>query len=241
MKANNVLLKRLTKLGFLFIVGLSMVACAGVPSLDGSTTTWKEEVQLHDGQKIIVKRIIIRGGRHEIGQKSNSIYESLTFNLLASNKTIKWEDKKTEDIGNSNFRPLLLDIVDNTPYLVTNPMGCLSYNKWGRPNPPYIIFKYEADSWKRITVQELPPELTIPNLVVNSADTVAAKTDNNLISASTIKSLNSTLIHKEYKSILREPLKNGEGITSCEVLVRYKCGWGAPGEFNQKYFERICK
>ena len=230
MKTNNTFFKRLTKLGFLFVVGLSMVACAGVSSLDGSTTAWKEEVQLHDGQKIIVKRIVVRGGRHEIGQKSNSIYESLTFNLLASNKTIKWEDKKTEDIGNSNFRPLLLDIVDNTPYLVTNPMGCLSYNKWGRPNPPYIIFKYEADSWKRITVQELPIQLSTPNLIVNSADTVAAKADSNLITAGTIKTLNSSLIHLQYRTILREPVQKGEGIGSCPELVFYKGAWIGPGD-----------
>ena len=236
MKANNVLLKRLTKLGFLFVVGLSMVACAGVPSLDGSTTTWKEEVQLHDGQKIVVKRIVTRGGRHEIGQKSNSIYESITFNLPTTNQTVKWEDKKSEDIGNSNFRPLLLDILDNTPYLVTNPMGCLSYNKWGRPNPPYVVFKYAENQWKRITIQELPAEFTIPNLVVNSADTVAAKAGTNLITATTIKDLNSSLIHQEDKTILREPVDVG-----CPELVQYKCGWGEPGEFNRKYFERVCK
>lgn len=159
----------------------------------------------------------------------NAIYESLAFTPPNSHQTVLWENKKTEDIGNSNFRPLLLDVVDNTPYLVTNALGCLSYNKWGRPNPPYIVFKYDGNAWQRITLQELPAQLTTPNLIVNSADTVAAKADSNLISAATIKSFNSTLIHKEYKTILREPIKDG-GDSGCPELVYYKGAWVGPGD-----------
>jgi len=135
---------------------------------------------------MIVKRTVKRGGRREPFQAPNPIYKSLAFTPPNGRQAVFWEDKKTEDIGNSNFQPLLLDIVDNTPYLVTTALGCLSYNKWGRPNPPYIIFKYNGKAWQRITLQELPMQLTTPNLLINSPDTVAAKADSSLISAATI-------------------------------------------------------
>ncbi len=211
------------------LLTFTISACAGVSKYGDTSTNWKEEVALHDGQTMIVKHTFKRGGRREPGQMPNAIYESLAFTPPNSHQTVLWENKKTEDIGNSNFRPLLLDVVDNTPYLVTNALGCLSYNKWGRPNPPYIVFKYDGNAWQRITLQELPAQLTTPNLIVNSADTVAAKADSNLISAATIKSFNSTLIHKEYKTILREPIKDG-GDSGCPELVYYKGAWVGPGD-----------
>lgn len=230
MKFNNFKIISITKLGLLLLLTVAMTACAGVSKYGDTSTSWKEEVALHDGQTIIVKRIFKRGGRREPGQSPNAIYESLAFTPPNSRQTVVWENKKTEDIGNSNFRPLLIDIVDNTPYLVTNALGCLSYNKWGRPNPPYIIFKYDSNTWQRITVQELPAQLTTPNLIVNSADTVAAKADSNLITASTIKNLNSASIHKQYKTIQREVLEKGEGMASCPEMVYYKGAWVGPGD-----------
>ena len=58
---------------------------------------------------------------------------------------------------------MLLDIRQGGAYIVANNMGCLSYNKWGRPNPPYVVFKYEGKEWKRIPVHELPAEINRPN------------------------------------------------------------------------------
>lgn len=158
-------------------------------------------------QTIIVKRTFECGSRRELGQSPNAIYESLAFTPPNSHQTVIWETKKTEDIGNSNFDSLLLDLVDNTPYLVTNALGCLSYSKWGRP--------YNGAAWQRILVQEPPVKFTTPNLIVNSADTVAPKAGSNLIPATTIKSLNSALIHKEYKTILRGPTEDNSQLRGC--------------------------
>lgn len=234
MKLNNFKIINITKLGLLLLLTFAISACAGVSKYGDTNTNWKEEVALHDGQTIIVKRNVKRGGRREPGQAPNSIYESLAFTPPNSRQTVIWEDKKTEDIGNSNFHPLLLDVVDNTPYLVTKALGCLSYNKWGRPNPPYIIFKYDGNTWQRINIQELPAQLTTPNLLVNSADTVAAKAGSNLITASTIKTLNSSSIHLQYKTILRDAVQKGEGIGSCPEMIYYKGAWVGPGDSTGK-------
>lgn len=156
--------------------GGSMSAGAGIFGFGG--TSWKEEVLLHDGSKIIVERSIKRGGRHEIGQRGGATNETLIFTMPITNQGVTWEDKYSQDIGSSNFNLLMLGILDGMAYLVASPMGCLSYNKWGRPNPPYVVFKYQDKEWKRITLQELPAELKTPNLVISSPDDAAEKASN---------------------------------------------------------------
>jgi hypothetical protein len=43
-------------------------------------------------------------------------------------------------------------------------MLCGDYDKWGRPVPPYVFFKYSGEAWQRITVEQFPPEITSRNL-----------------------------------------------------------------------------
>jgi hypothetical protein len=54
-------------------LGVSLNAEAGLFGFGG--TSWKEEVLLHDGSKVIVDRSAERGGRHEIGQKCKSAFK----------------------------------------------------------------------------------------------------------------------------------------------------------------------
>ncbi len=51
------------------VVVAEMSACAMVGALPFGGDSWKEEVLLHDGSKIVVERMVKRGGRHEVGQK----------------------------------------------------------------------------------------------------------------------------------------------------------------------------
>lgn len=206
------LLKRITQLGFILMMGVSMSACS---------KTWKEEVLLHDGSKIIVERSVERGGRHEIGQRPPFKEQSLSFTLPSTNQRIKWEDNYSEDIGTSNFLPMQLEIFNGTPYIVASPMGCLSYNKWGRPNPPYVIFKYEKKVWQRITLQELPAESKIPNLVISSPDDAAKEASHGMVSAEKVKELNAGFRQPEYKTILRGPMAK-------ERCPQYSSGPKAP-------------
>jgi hypothetical protein len=197
----------------LAILGAGMSAEAGLFGLGG--TSWKEEVLLHDGSKIVVERSVKRGGKHELGQRPPIKEQSLTFTLPGTNESVTWDDNFTQDVGGANFLPMQLEIRKNTAYLVVYPMGCLSYNKWGRPNPPYVVFKYQGRSWQRIALQELPVEFKTPNLIFSSPDSEAEKTGQRIVSAETIKGVYAGYKQPEYKTILREPVKGGEGITSC--------------------------
>ena len=191
------------------LLTLSMNACAGLFGLD--STSWKEEVLLHGGKKIIVERSLQRGGRHEIGQRSGATSESATLTIPETNQTVTWNDKYSDDIGSSNFNLMMIEVSGNIAYIVASPMGCLSYNKWGRPNPPYVIFKHQDKVWERIPLQELPTEFTTPNVVVSSPDDAAKESVRGLVSADKVKELNkgSGGYHPpQYQAILREPLGN---------------------------------
>jgi hypothetical protein len=222
-------------------LGVTISACAQLGR--SGTDTWKEEVLLHDGQRIVVERLQTYGGRHEVGQGPPIREHTIRFVLPGSGESVAWTSGYDQDLGRTDFNLLALHISQGTPYLVAKPNLCLSYNKWGRPNPPYVIFRYERDSgWRRIPFNELPPEFETVNLVIDSVADARILMTQRVITAERVKELNDQLTQPEHKKILRQPLKEGSsGIVSCEELVRYKCGWGAPGEFNRKYFESACK
>jgi hypothetical protein len=214
-----------------------MNASAGLFGL--GSTSWKEEVLLHDGKKIIVERSLKRGGRHEIGQKSGATNESVTFTMPETNKSVTWNDNYSDDIGSSNFNLMMVEVSTNTAYVVGSPMGCLSYNKWGRPNPPYVVFKRQGEEWLRIPLQDLPIELVTPNVVISSPDDVAKKSGQGLVSAAKIREENSGFRQPEYLTILREPMANAAG--NCgEMVSSTDGGWIGIGWFRDQPTREAC-
>lgn len=215
------------------MMGITINACS-------ATTIWKEEVLLHDGSKIIVTRVVDRAGRHEIGQEPPIKEQSLAFTLPSTSESVMWEDKFTEDVGGANFLPMMLEVRKDTAYLLVYPMGCLSYNKWGRPNPPYVVFKYQGKTWQRITLQELPAELNEPNLIFSSPDHEAEKVGQRIVSAETIKKLYEHYKQPEFKTILRESYAGAAG--RCSEMIRTNDGWEGLGFFKlQKSYEACLK
>ncbi|MBH0181392.1 MAG: hypothetical protein HP490_06885 [Nitrospira sp.] len=200
------------------VVSLGMNGCAGGGALSFGGDSWKEEVLLHDGRKIIVERSQSYGGRHEVGQSSPIKEQTLKFTVPNTSTTIEFKSEYGEDIGRANFELLALHILNGTPYIVTVPNLCTSYIKWGRPNPPYVVFQYDSKVWKRITLDELPREFKDINLVVNSKGKIKALTAQSIVTAELVKKLNGELEQPEYKTILRMPILDNEiGMTSCPI------------------------
>jgi hypothetical protein len=216
---------------------MSVTAWAGVLGLGGDS--WQEEVLLHDGSKIVIERTVERGGRHEVGQKPPYKEQRLSFTLPGTKHTITWEDHYSQDLGQANFLPMALDLVGGTPYLVLNPMGCLSYNKWGRPNPPYVIFQYKEKEWKRIPLQELPDEIATPNLIFSMPDVEVEKLGTRFVSAEKIKRLIAGYQQPEFKTILREPVASVG--TQCGEMVYVGNGrWIGTGWFREQPSRGAC-
>jgi len=197
--------------GFLIILALLPAFVCGCTSSAGSNpfsgASWQEDVLLHDGRVVVVDRWVERGGRHEIGQKPPFKEQKLSFTMPDTKQKITWEDHFSQDLGMANFLPMLLDVHNNTAYLVVETMGCLSYNKWGRPNPPYVIFKYTGNQWQRISLQELPVEIKTVNMISSMPDIVVERAGTSFITKEMIQKIVSEYRQPEHQTILREPIK----------------------------------
>lgn len=217
---------RMMKLGMLLMMWVSMSADAG---LFGHTKSWKEEVQLHDGRVLVIERFYNLGNYPTIDARERALLdETITFTLPESNNKIFWKTEFRQDLPEPNsLGALLLDVVGGVPYLATSPAGCIAYNKWGRPNPPYISFKYVDSVWQQIPLKEFPPELVEANLMnmpalsllkpyYTVAESKVQRQDGNIAAYA--------------KTILREAVKGGDAITSCQEMVYYKGAWVGPGD-----------
>ena len=194
----------------LMILGGGMSACAM-----GDKMSWKEEVLLHDGSKIIAERHYNLGGYPGLDAHERvPLDETVTFKL-PNNKNIVWKndfrDSEPEPNSLNHFR---FDIVNGVPYLATYPAGCIAYNKWGRPNPPQILLKYENDQWQRITLTELPSVLVgaTANVIVGRPATSLLKA---FYTVEEVNAKNAPISTPEYKTILREAVKGSDAVTNC--------------------------
>jgi hypothetical protein len=202
-------------------------------------TTWQEEVLLHDGRRIVVKRSQTYGGRHEIGQSPPIRTQTITFTMPDTNKSVTWKSEYSKDIGRSNFKLLALHILNGTSYIVASPNLCLAYNKWGRPNPPYVFFRFDGKEWQRIQLSEFPSEFKDINLVISTKTEAKEFAKSGVVTAATIKELNSDLSQPEYKTILREGLENA-GSNCGEMIYDGNGGWIGIGWFRDKPTYEAC-
>ena len=200
------------------VVSLNMSGCAAVGALPFGGDSWKEEVLLHDGTKLIITRSQTYGGRHEIGQSPSIKEHTVTFTLSNTNKRITWTSEYDKKLRVTNFHLLAVHVLRGTPYIVTEPNLCPSYRKWGRPNPPYVVFKYDGTTWQRIPIEDLPAEFTTMNVVLGlSRQFVDAMVKQRVVPVEQILKWNNQLSQPEYRTILREPMElwSAENLTSC--------------------------
>jgi hypothetical protein len=204
-------------------IGL-FAGCVGACSASGSA--WKEEVLLHDGRKMVVKRSQTYRGRSEPGQSGPISEHRITFTPPGSGQRITWVSEFDDKIGRMNLLPVALHILNQTPYVVAKPNLCLSYRKWGSPNPPYVIFEHNAGSWKRIPLSDLPGQFTTINLVLSIQQVQADEMGRSgLITPDRTKDMNIDVYRPELRKLLRAPLPD----TSInEMCPRISSGPKAP-------------
>lgn len=226
------------KLGLALMTAVSASAHAGLFGLGGDS--WKEEVLLHDGRKIIVQRSQSYKGRSEPGQRAPIGEHTIRFSLPGSSKTLTWTSEYGEDIGRTNFDLSALHVKNNIPYVIAEPNLCLSYNKWGRPNPPYVVFRHDGTAWQRIAFDALPSEFTTVNVVkrirgIDVENLVKARE----VSAEQVAALNAELERPEAKAILRKPIRYDP---ECIPMVRNGKGlWLSLGWFQKKSSIEACE
>ncbi|HAF43498.1 MAG TPA: hypothetical protein DCK83_00760 [Gallionellaceae bacterium] len=236
MSNQNGKMKQLAKLVMILMLGASMSACAG---LIGHTASWEEEVQLHDGRKIIVKVKDNLGGYPAIESREHStIDETITFKLPDENREIEWKMGYRDDLLEPNSLNLIrFDVVNGVPYIATYPAGCIAYNKWGRPNPPQVLFKYEGEQWKRIALADLPLELfnTNANVIVGRPASSLLKS---FYTVEGVDAANHDIYAPEFRTILREAVPVNQ---LCPEWVYFEGSWVTPSviESEKRYRQLI--
>jgi hypothetical protein len=215
-------------LGAILAMGTVTNADAGLFGLGG--TSWKEEALQPDGTKLLVERNVARKGRHEIGQRPPIGTQSLLFVMPGSAEKVRWEDTYSDELGGANFNVMHAGVLGDMAYVLAAPAGCLSYNKWGRPNPPYVVFRYRNKEWQRVPMQAFPAEFIAPNLIISSPDDEAEKIGKPIISVEEVRQANQGFQQAEYQTILREAMP---GIGSGCIRTDYygKAGWLSPDWF----------
>jgi hypothetical protein len=218
-----------------WLVALSLLAglitCVQTSLASGlGGDSWQEEVLLHDGRKTTIERSQTYGGRGEIGQDVPVATHTVRFNI-ADGQTITWTSPFDGEIGPASLRLLAMHVKDGTAYVVAEPNLCLSYNKWGRPNPPYVIFRWQGDSWQRIGLEALPPEFNSMNVSHRIARMWAKDRNGTTLTAAQIQAENATN-QPQYRAILREAVAYDP---SCIPMVTNGKGlWRAQAWFSGK-------
>lgn len=227
------------KLGLLLVLGVSLSAEAGWFGISG--TNWKEEVLLHDGRKIIVERKDIHDSSlpHEIGQGAPLAEHITTFTLPASNQRVTWRSDNRSRSEPDNLDLMVLDFINGVPYAAAGITRCIAYNRWGRPNPPYVFFKYDGKAWQRISLEEFSVEFKEPNVIVGGYDQYSLTVEErgaSVLTADTVRRVNKAAGRSpESYTIIREALKTGTP-ANCGEMIRFESGWASPS-----YVERTIK
>lgn len=237
------------------VLTILLTALAGCMTLAkenplGIGKSWKEEVLLHDGTTLTAKRSHSYGGYPEIVSTSRSVLkEECKFTIPGTNQDVTWKS----DFGREqqdNLTLLALDIFNNTPYIVTNPAGCLAYNHWGRPNPPYVFFRYDGSAWQRIPLKELPKEMKAANVIVGG---YSEQWDRERlwspepVSVEEVKKINAKTKDRDVQYLrvfVREQFdpKKTRSSVNCEELVYYKGAWVGPGDsIGRRMMDRMSK
>lgn len=223
----------------LLVLTASLNGCASLDGL-GGTITWTEEARLHDGQTILVERAqtFDGNGLREIGQGAPLSLEVLNFET-PKGKSVRW----TSDYGRGyqdNLAPLVLDIIEGVPYLVAYPTRCHAYNKWERPNPPYVFFRYDGNRWQRIAIDEVPRVMNRTNLSLAGSQSRAMQLTREMgsvgyVSAEQIqeRQRNMTPDSAYLREIVWQQMK--KGWPGCgEMIYDGRGGWFGLGWFRDK-------
>lgn len=225
---------------WLFALGFLVTLNAGAEGVAVSSSgsdAWREEVLLHDGQKMVIERSQSYGGRSEIGQDAPVADHTVRFIVPKGQQTIEWNSPFDHEIGRTSLRLLAVHVKDGMAYVVTEPNLCLSYNKWGRPNPPYVMFQWQTNSWQRIGIEALPQEFSTMNVSQRLSRMWAKDRRGTTLTAAQIQTENTTN-QPQYRSILREPINHDP---ECIPMVTNGMGlWLARGRFSSKPSLEAC-
>jgi hypothetical protein len=145
----------------------------------GQTIDWTQEAPLHDGRILVVERRSERGPPFP-GSTGLEVGQTLAFVHPDTNERIKWRIP-------DGLQPVMIDFDRGVPHYVLKEYTVSDYNKWGCPNPPYLVFRYQKGEWTRVAFEGLPASFLNRNLMTMSKDAQGLK-DGGRVSADQVES-----------------------------------------------------
>lgn len=130
---------------------------------------WSEDVVLQDGRRIKVDREVSYTFKHSIGDAGSgfSVFTNrlsnhrIQFKLLDTGRIIDWQ-------GDPLFTPVLLDVIDEIPYLVLAARPTKETERiYGCSELPFIYLQYDPKlpgKWKAVPEDRAPRALKRANL-----------------------------------------------------------------------------
>lgn len=198
-------IKHLVALAALVTLGVSMNAFGFLGF--GDSATWKEEVLLHDGRTIVAERKQTYGSKPTLDSRERAVLdEEWIFPTPDGKGKVVWHNNFRNPPEGDSLMLLLVGFVDGVPYIATRPAGCIAYNHWGRPNPPYVFFRHDGSQWQRITLAEFPAQLKDANVIVGRPDPQNRK---GTVSVAVVREDNKGL-DAHMRTLVREPLPASE-------------------------------
>lgn len=172
---------------FLAVLTGTLTACDKYSHFD-----FEEELPMHDGRTLLVKRHIQLGAKgRKIEERSAPLWESFTFeNPDRPGELVTFKSPHT-DYG--PMPTLMLDVHQGTPYAVvgtyhgykepkSNPKfkpGCpigADEACFECPDPPYMLFRYHNGQWAKLTsFREFPKHFVKTNAYVDYYDYMGMK------------------------------------------------------------------
>ena len=153
----------------LFGVGLF-----AMPALGGCAPTdikWTEEVKLHDGKVIQLKRRTeLTSSGFPVQKRGFNKYHQFCYVPMH----IYWK-------SNPQYWPEVFDIVDGKAYAKVSLGSCSSCELHGYPDTDALYFVWADGAWKKIDYKEFPAQLRL-NLLMNPFGRNSAEDAHGLVS-----------------------------------------------------------
>ncbi|MEW6677071.1 MAG: hypothetical protein AB1421_04045 [Pseudomonadota bacterium] len=131
---------------------------------DPGTTTlvWDEEVKLHDGRVILIKRREASGGGGFPVSGMNKRGLTQYYEFCYPEMGVYWRSR-----GSSRYQPEILDIVDGKVYVMVPLTGSFACMFHDYPATNAIYFVWEGGAWQKIPYEQFPKEIRRTNLLLN--------------------------------------------------------------------------
>jgi len=151
------MLKQLARLVLILVGFTALPGCAR----DAGFRTWQEEVKLNDGRVIVVTQ----KRRCESAYTGAEMAPCISRETWLTIKLPEFGDK--EIVWNEKLKPMVVNVHQGQLYVVGRPPTGREFDLYGKPQPPYIAYRWKEGIWERMPLVEIPEAIYDANMIID--------------------------------------------------------------------------